>query len=190
MLKCSQCAEQLPPENDFVSCGGCGNNYHYGCANVREKAWRKFSLEVKLSWKCVICKTKALPADSGDHERDEEATSLISRSKPSGNITLDDVVNTVTMTTGSEASKDNAFDEVGYLRELLKHKDTIIERQADLIESLKEQLRLLKLGPSQLLGFQSGKKSVNKTTSERSLKSITTNLQQNKVTDNTETVAS
>lgn len=38
---------------------------------------------------------------------------------------------------------DSKFSEIVYLKELLRHKDTIIDSQADLIKSLKDQIELL-----------------------------------------------
>lgn len=58
MGTCSRCDGGLPPENDFVECSGCNSKFHYLCAGVRESTWRKYTSEVKHTWRCVSCKAK------------------------------------------------------------------------------------------------------------------------------------
>lgn len=114
MAVCDQCSAELPPENDFVTCSGCKNQLHYNCASVRETVWRKYSTQIKLSWQCNICKTKTNAADKNK------------------------------ITSGDNKTISTEFNEVDYLRELLRHKDLIISNQVDLISSLKNQIDLMK----------------------------------------------
>lgn len=148
MSLCNQCSQSLPPENDYVSCGGCKNGYHYACSGVRETVWRKYTAESKQGWRCVICKTKTVSADI--------VNSLVNDNSSLNSEKLPTVINagqgcTNTMTRSERLKIDSGanFDEVGYLRELLRHKDLIIENQVDLIKSLKEQIVLLTVDRTQ-----------------------------------------
>lgn len=117
MTVCSQCSVELPPENDFVVCNCCNSKLHYNCANVRETVWRNYTAKVKLLWKCAGCKTKTALADNKPADKDSKIESKI---------------------------ECPGFNEVDYLRDLLRHKDIIIRNQADLIMSLKDQIGLMK----------------------------------------------
>lgn len=134
-MECSRCSASLPPENDFVSCHGCKKNFDYVCAGVRESTWRKYSAETKTSWRCVICKTKT----SGDNAKLDQGNSLPIRAQGQERSK-----NTHELNQSEPSSDVGGFDEVGYLKELLRHKDMVIDGQADLIRSLKEQILLLK----------------------------------------------
>lgn len=59
MGSCGKCDEALPPENDFVICSLCKGKLHYHCSSVRETTWRKYSVEIKSTWKCGQCRTKS-----------------------------------------------------------------------------------------------------------------------------------
>lgn len=108
--------------------------FHYTCSSAREAVWRKYSAESKAAWRCVICRTKT-PTDGKDNECPADMrANPTSKASSSGDCD----------NTGS-AQK---VDEVSYLKELLKHKDIIIANQRDLVDSLKEQIRLLKLETS------------------------------------------
>lgn len=126
MAVCDQCLVELPPENDFVTCSGCNSKLHYNCANVRETVWRRYSAQVKLAWKCAICKVKTTSTDN--------SKSTESKLEGANGNGIDNV------------SKANCtvLTENEYFRELLRHKDMIIGNQADLIVSLKEQINLMK----------------------------------------------
>lgn len=154
MSLCNQCSQSLPPENDFVSCGGCKNGYHYACSGVRETVWRKYTAESKQGWRCVICKTKTVSADIVNSLVNDNS-SMNSENLPTVTVTTAGQGCTNTMTRSERLKFDSGpkFDEVGYLRELLRHKDLIIENQADLIKSLKEQIVLLKAGRTQSLAM-------------------------------------
>lgn len=129
MSLCGLCSASLSPENDYTTCGGCKGNFHYACANVRETAWRKYSQDVKLSWKCAICKTKTV-----------QDNVKLPVSEPIQTIKIDDKTQKPT----TLEVFDNKSMEITYLQDLLRHKDRIIENQSDLIASLKEQILLLK----------------------------------------------
>lgn len=122
MAVCSLCSVELPPENDFITCSGCGGELHYSCANVRETVWRNYNAKTKLAWKCTICKAKTTSAD---------------------NVKPQERVN---KTENKTEFKDDCtgFSEVEYLKELLRHKDMIISNQADLIVSLKDQIGMMR----------------------------------------------
>lgn len=156
-MQCGSCSESLPPENDYVTCGGCKCSFHYACANVRETAWRKFSADVKLSWKCVICRTKTVSADSVKTDVNTGDGVSLNKNDKSVNIANDPVINgNKTIPATFRVSEENKFDEVGYLKELLRHKDMLIANQVDLIESLKEQINLLKLNRAPAAVFSGG----------------------------------
>lgn len=127
----------LPPENDFVNCSGCKGDYDYVCAGIRESSWRKYSVEAKLAWRCFICKTKTSCADN---TRSDQSNSLsVDRQGCTRSTAADSIAGEIEV-----AKTTVGFDELGYMRELLRHKDVIIDNQADLIRSLKEQITLLK----------------------------------------------
>lgn len=130
MTSCSHCTHELPPENDFVTCDGCKNRYHYVCANVRESTWRKYSTDSRLSWRCGICRVKNVVDNS--------------KSAANGESSLTPGGNELPMSSNDKTHRTHDFDEVHYLRELLTHKDLIINNQKDLIESLKDQVKMLK----------------------------------------------
>lgn len=132
MLSCSKCKEDLPPENDFVSCGVCKGGFHYGCCGVRETAWRKYSAEVKQAWKCSACKIKTLSNDK------EKSADNVNVSYPT------DIRGQATTSTSAGTTSMGTTDEILYLKELLRHKDLIIENQKDLITSLGDQVQLMK----------------------------------------------
>lgn len=141
-MKCSRCSEKLPAENDFVVCHGCKQQFDYVCAGVREVTWRKYSADAKLAWRCIICKTKNGGDNDGVNIRPDWGDSILptpTKSKGCGKskIHFDGDLNEPTKTTSD-------FNEVDYLRELLRHKAMIIDGQADLIRSLKDQITLLK----------------------------------------------
>lgn len=135
MPECGHCSEKLPPENDFVSCGECKGKYHYGCAGMRETVWRKYNLEAKAAWRCVICKTKTT-SDNADLIANKDT------STPDGLVDVNLKGNSANFRNTGSAQKN---DEVSYLKELIRHKDIIITNQADLIYSLKEQIKLLQI---------------------------------------------
>lgn len=58
MAPCKHCSEDLPFDDDYITCFGCKGQLHYLCANVREQTWRKNNAEQKRSWRCFACKTK------------------------------------------------------------------------------------------------------------------------------------
>lgn len=138
MAVCVQCSADLPPENDYVTCSGCKNKFHYGCANVRETAWRKYSADVKLTWKCLICKVKTTTDTAKSLANSDNNLNSSDVPGAGNNITDSNPTTSTTITGGT------SFSEIEYLRELLRHKDMIIGNQIDLIHSLKEQLILLK----------------------------------------------
>lgn len=134
-MECSGCSQPLPPENDFVSCRGCEKSFDYVCAGVRESNWRKYNAETKFSWRCVICKAK----NTGDNAKYAVGNSPPRRVE--GGVKSKNDANTNQVNRSKAVDK---FDEIDYLKELLKQKDIIIDSQADLINSLKEQILLLK----------------------------------------------
>lgn len=138
MEVCSHCSESLPPENDYVTCGVCKSKYHYACSSVRETAWRNFSAGAKLSWKCNICKIKT----ATDNDKPEVNSECLL------NVKTTSVENTG---TDSDSGGSTGCNEIGYLKELLRHKDLLIQNQADLIQSLKDQIQLLKLEKARTL---------------------------------------
>lgn len=135
MSVCSHCSEKLPPENDFVVCGECNSRFHYTCSSVRETVWRKYSKDVKLSWKCAICKIKTVAADS-------EQSCVNDGDLVNGQATPNDSVRKGCKDLNPQKSI-NLSDEIDYLKQLLIHKDLIIEGQVDLINSLKAQIQLM-----------------------------------------------
>lgn len=139
MSLCGKCTNPLPPENDFVSCRGCNTAFDYVCAGVRETNWRKLSTDAKQLWRCAVCKAKT------------EAVNVKQRSDESAKIKqplqakMGSKAETgVDLGGASGLHKINDYDEKFYLKELLKSRDMVIQNQADLIISLKEQINLLK----------------------------------------------
>lgn len=135
MSVCNSCPELLPPENDYVSCGGCRGRFHYGCSGLREAVWRKYSAEIKAAWRCAICKAKTLA--------DNDKNTVLSNSDIQSDAHSKN--SSASKNTGSAPKTTEKTNEVSYLKELIRHKDVIIANQADLIDSLKEQIRLMKL---------------------------------------------
>lgn len=124
MSVCSHCQAALPPENDFVTCGSCKGVLHYGCAGVRETTWRKYSAENKQAWKCAICRVKNVVTDKA---------------------TLPEVNKQCGQTTADGVDCISETSEIGYLKQLLIHKDLVIASQTDLINSLKAQIQLMQV---------------------------------------------
>lgn len=125
MTLCNRCNDELPSEGDFVTCGGCKSNFHYGCSTIRETVWRKYTPENKSAWKCGACKIRSVQPDDNEKSDINEGGGRSECSRSNVNINN---------------------DELGHLKELLKHKEVIIDYQRDLITSLKTQIHLMMNG--------------------------------------------
>lgn len=56
VYKCSSCHEDLPPDNDYVSCLVRNCKLHYSCAGISEKTYRTMGKQRLESYKCVLCR--------------------------------------------------------------------------------------------------------------------------------------
>lgn len=55
---CVACHKSIPTDEVHLSCSECNYEYHLGsCSGVTESAYKKKSVEAKISWKCTTCKT-------------------------------------------------------------------------------------------------------------------------------------
>lgn len=129
-MRCAKCKDPLPPDGDFITCGGCKIKLHFKCSSIRETTWRNMSTTNKNNWRCGECRGQAQvnPCEIlSDVESKEDIEQDIKQ------IILE-LKNEVSVLKNSIDFMSNKYD------------DTVIELKTnnDLLRSLTSEVRQLK----------------------------------------------
>jgi len=60
---CGICEDPIPSTDDFVKCSTCHQKYHFECAEVEEKQWKRYGEKRRNGWKCKECKSSGKSTD-------------------------------------------------------------------------------------------------------------------------------
>lgn len=126
---CSVCNSKVDKYEDYIKCVKCLINIHLKCADLTVEQYQQLNTSDTVKfWKCGRC-LNPVPTVAG-----LESSCSAAVCRPGNGMNESEI-----------SGKQNTCEsEVDHLRELLQHKEVIIKYQAQLIESLKEQLVFLK----------------------------------------------
>lgn len=57
-MLCKICNDDVYEEdelNEMNECSNCNGFFHFGCASLRESAFRKMSKNARIKWCCIKC---------------------------------------------------------------------------------------------------------------------------------------
>lgn len=111
-MLCGTCNDDVF-EGDNINCSKCNAILHFGCAALRESAFRNMSKTAKQKWSCGKCK-------SNDTYLNQPASQIVSISKHTGTISVNnETINNLVKSVNFMSDKFDSFGK--QLQELVRY---------------------------------------------------------------------